>query len=77
MAGERESLADVWLRLAQLDSSCDVRVFSTRIDADRFWTAVVRRHDDPDKRFELTAPTMKEAILAAVAEAESRGMVAG
>lgn len=65
----------MWLRLALLDSCCDVRIFSTRIDAERFWTVVVRRSVSADDRFEITAPTMKQAILDAVVEAERRGMI--
>lgn len=68
---------DLWVRLARLDASCEVAVYSTREPdapadgARRFWIANARRRDDPSRFIEITANSLVEAVSGLVVAAES------
>ncbi len=67
---------DIWLRLARLDTRCELRVFSMGgPERRRVWIAEVRhRHDSLDREpLRINAATMREALLKAVTLAEAKG----
>lgn len=60
--------------MARLDGRCELRLFSVGgPDFRRTWIAEVHRRHRPAGSLQVSAPSMREALLEAVGLAEARG----
>lgn len=66
---------DIWARLAKLDGCCDVRITNNGTlshGGEGRWICRVSTRGAEAEAFEVSAPTMAEAVQLAVTEAERR-----
>jgi hypothetical protein len=68
----------IWLRLARLDTCCELRVFSTAGgDPPRVWVAEMHNRHEPSRDpLRVSAAKLRQVLLQAVLLAEAQGWMA-